>query len=365
MKQLKTILFALLVGVSVALTYHVFERAVHHSIDIVWNDWFATEQRRLLVVPLTLLLGLVYFALVHYLAPKNTDNKNEALGAIPAATIRNLLKVLIIGYFSLLAGASLGPEAILVPACVIIGTLLASVALQNDEKAKKLLGAIALAALFTAFFNSFFIGVLSLLLLAKHAKTQLSIILVLLAGLSCGASYLALRLLSASAYATLPPYSWHINLATVVAASFLVIVGYGVCYGLWLSEHISEKVRIRVASQNWWIRAIVATAGLSFLFLIGGYWVEFTGNQYVVPLFRDAASLGIVGLVWIGIVKIAAIGWSKMLGYRGGLIFPTIFVAAVVVAAVQLYATDVNMLYGFIAIMVGAFIANRRLNILF
>ncbi len=50
---------------------------------------------------------------------------------VPKATISSYVKVLGIGFMSLVAGASPGPEAVLVPACVLIGSILAA-----DSKAK-------------------------------------------------------------------------------------------------------------------------------------------------------------------------------------------------------------------------------------
>jgi hypothetical protein len=81
-------------------------------------------------------------------------------------------------------------------------------------------------------------------------------------------------------------------------------------------------------------------------------------------MFEQAPSLGLLGLLWIIAIKILAICWSKAIGYRGGMIFPTIFVAAVMVAIVQLYAHDFNFIYGLVAVIAGALVANRRTHVL-
>jgi H+/Cl- antiporter ClcA len=92
--------------------------------------------------------------------------------------------------------------------------------------------------------------------------------------------------------------------------------------------------------------------------------VEFTGNKSIMPMLQQASSLGLSGLVWIVVVKVAAISWSKAVGYRGGMIFPIIFIAAVLVAIVQLYVPGFNFIYGLIAAIIGALVANRRTHVL-
>ncbi len=101
------------------------------------------------------------------------------------------------------------------------------------------------------------------------------------------------------------------------------------------------------------------------LYLLGGSLVEFTGNKSIVPMLGQAASLGAIGLIWLAIVKTVAISWSKAMGYRGGLVFPTVFIASVLVAIAELQVHELNFIYGLIAVMAGVLAAERRANILF
>ncbi len=145
----------------------------------------------------------------------------------------------------------------------------------------------------------------------------------------------------------------------LVVAGFLSIQLVSAVHDL--ADNVTSKPLKR---HSWIVHAIVASVGLTCLYLIGGPLVEFTGNKSIVPMFEQASSLGLIGLVWILIVKSIAIAWSKALGYRGGMIFPTIFLASVLVAITQLYVSDLNGIYGIIAVVVGAFIANRKTRIL-
>ena len=363
MKKLGLILAVIVVGIGVAITYHVFENIVHAGIDLVWYEWFDTDNNRLLVVPLAFVLSFVYFGLQHALDEKAEQNEEQGLGHMAKPTLSGYVKVLLLGFFSLLAGASLGPEAILVPACMMLGAL-AGARISKDPHVIKLLTAAGIIALFTAFFHSLIVGILSVLLVTKQAKTTLSPVLLLTTVVAATTSYATLTLLSGDKFLSLPHYNWRINAATLVISVVLAGTGYVMIFGMEYAHKAFKKIQDKIQRKDWFIRASAAACGLSILYLLGGPLVEFTGNNAIVPLFNEAASLGLVGLVWVLAVKIAAISWSKAAGYRGGMIFPTIFLAAVMIAMVQLYVNDFNMIYGLVAVLAGTFAANAKTGIL-
>lgn len=364
MKKLQLLLATIVTSVGVALTYHYFELAVRHSINYVWDDLFDTEGQRWLVVPLCLVITLVFFAAQHWLDPASENKQSEGLGNMPKPTIVNFLKVLTIGFLSLLAGASLGPEAILVPACMLIGGYIGSKLFKRDKEMTKLLGMVGFIALMAAFFNSFFTGILGLLLVTKQVKLKLSLPVVFLAVVASLVTVLALGVLPAKPYVQMPAYSWQLSPMTLISLSVLALAGFAVTYGLKFAMELFDKVHKVIAKQGWWLKAVVAAAGLSALYLAGGSLVEFTGNESIVPMLEKAPSLGAIGLAWILVIKIAAISWSKSMGYRGGLIFPTVFVASVCVAISQVFVQDISFIYGLIAVMVGVFVAESRAKVL-
>ncbi len=134
MKALKLLLAIILVGFGVALTYHIFENAVHNFIDFVWYDTFNTDQNRLIIIPLVLTFSFMFFGLQHWLDVKAENTEDHGLGSMPGPTVTNFLKVLMIGFFSLVAGATLGPEAILVPSCMIFGAYVGKKCFANKNK---------------------------------------------------------------------------------------------------------------------------------------------------------------------------------------------------------------------------------------
>lgn len=365
MGKLKILILSFVVGFGVAITYYIFESAVHGSINIVWNNWLNTDENRLLIVPLMIVISLVYFGLQHLLDPKSEHQEADGLGNVQHSTIANYLKVLAIGFFSLLAGTSLGPEAILIPASIILGSYIGSAASKNNKHVTKLLGAVGIAAIFAAFFNSFFVGLLAIFLVTKKAKMRITDELVLSIAVASFSTILTLKWLSSDSYVSLPSYNWGVSLTTVLLLLILVLFGYIAIYVMGGFNYIIRRLENRVDKYNWYIHAVIASLGLSILYLLGGPLVEFTGNDNIQPLLQQASTLGTIGLVQIVIIKLAAMSWSRMFGYRGGLIFPTIFVAAGLIAIMQVYVNDLNLIYGLIAVMVGAFIANSKSELLF
>jgi len=364
MKKVGLLFAVALVGFGSAVTYHVFENSIHWFLDAVWYDLFNTDNNRWLIVPLCLVLGLVFFGLQHFLDPNSEKAVEHGLGEAPTPTLYNFFKVVFIGFFSLAAGASLGPEAILVPACLLVGGLVGTWLFKNDKQSIQILTAAGFIALFTAFFNSMLIGVLSLFLLLAQTKGRLKLPMLVVAIVASAASWCTLLLLDGKSYLSLPPYHWRINIETLMLIIILLFAGYGITQLMDKLSSLIKDVRKIHKRESWIFRALFASLVLSVLYLVGGPLVEFTGNKSIVPMFEQASSLGLVGLVWLLIIKIVAIVWSKTIGYRGGMIFPTIFLASIATAIVGLYIKDFNFIYGIIAFVAGTLVANKKTHIL-
>lgn len=365
MAKVRIALLTVLVSIGVALTYYYFEYVVRHSINYVWYSVLNTNSNRILVVPACIVLAFVFFAAQHYIDPRSEEHEEKGLGSSPKATLKNFFIVIILGFFSLIAGASLGPEAILVPASMIIGGYIGLKFTRKKDNLSKTLGVIAFVALFTAFFNSAIFGILGLLLITKQEKIKLKIDLIILALLSCLFTLFTLSIVNSSPYVKLPKHSWHISFITILAVVILAVAGYLLGYALKYLNKLFNMASGLMKREDWWVKALVASVVLSALYLLGGHLVEFTGNESIVPMLNESASLGFVGLAWIAVIKVIAIGWSKFSGYRGGLIFPSIFVASVFVAIVQSVVKDVSFIYGIIAVVAGLIIANQKLKVLF
>ncbi len=366
MKSLKLILGCFVVGALVALIYYGFEASVRHSIDFIWNTLLDTSDKRLRVIPLTLIGALLFFGLQHYLDPKSEKREARGLGGgVDEPTFRNLVTILFIGYFSLLAGASLGPEAVLVPACMVAGALVGKKAFR-DKKSTNILAAAGLIALMASFFHSFWVGLLALFLVKKEAKIAITAPLVLIAIVSSASAAYTLNLISPSErYLILPHITWKLVVVDVLFGVILLAAGYLATFGLKYSYNLILRLHAKMRSTSWWQNALIAGSGLSILYVLGGTLVQFTGNESIVPMLQQASTLGFLGLIWILCIKIVVIGWSKAMGYRGGLVFPMVFVASTLAAIAQSAHSDVGFGAGLVAALIGILAAERKAKILF
>lgn len=363
---IRVIVGIVLTSVGVAITYAIFERLVYHAIPYVWEDIFNTNTLRIAVIPVSLLLALVYFWAQRKLDPIGEKHESHGLGDAPKPTIRNFTVVLFLGFLSLLAGATLGVESILVPASLIIGSSIGVTLFKQDQQVPKLLSAAAFIALFAAFFHSFLMGILALYLLVNVQKTKVNGVLLVTAALASAVTLLTLHFMpgESGSYAHLPDKPFAINLATVIASVLLLGAGYLTTYGIHFWHDVSLKIDAYGQKRGWIIHALIAGSGIAIAYLVAGPLVQFTGNLNIVPMLNQASTLGFIGLLWLAVVKTVIIGWSKAFHFRGGLIFPTVFIASTIVAIVQLLVPEVHFTVSLIIVMVGAFIANRKLRIL-
>lgn len=310
-------------------------------------------------------MSLAYFGLQHWLDRSSEGRIEHGLGDVPKATISNVLKVLVIGCLSLLAGASLGPEAILVPAAMLVGLLFARQLFSKQAKLSQALAAAGLVALFVMFFNSLWFGaLLGIFSINKQSKTKLTKQVVLLSLIASIAAYGVQLVTPSKPYLSIPAGSYSNSIEALIMAAVFVVIGYCLPYLLNLFFKLLNGVLSYAKKQAWWQTALLVGFGLSIIFLIGGPLIQFTGNESIVPMFDQAASLGFLGLAWVFFTKLLAIGWSHSFGYRGGLIFPMVFAASVIVMMGSVYF-DVNFTYSVIAVIAGMLAANNQSKVLF
>jgi H+/Cl- antiporter ClcA len=324
--RLLVILVALVIGVIDALVFKSFEYVVNHGTNFIWNDVFKTDIHRWIVIPLAIVLSCclsILFKLVRekrVVEPETDSLKQIGKGNV---TLRSIGLIALIGICSLLAGASLGPEASLVGICAGIGTWLAIK--SNLDPAAELLTLSSVGALLVAFFGSILPISLPLLLLNK--KKRLSIqnsIPVLIAGFST--------------YGTL----WLINHNVVGYGNITIVPSYrpvdlllGLALGMsatalgkLLKFAITEfsKIAMRIDASGFWMLAAGCFGFvIGVLYLIGGESVQFSGSEGSKLLAYHTPQYGAAALIIIIVAKLAVTSWSLAAGYRGGLVFPSIF----------------------------------------
>ncbi len=341
------------VGVFIALVYLGFEGLLHVMQHLVWDDIFHTETNKLSVLLLSIALGMAFFGARQWLDTKKAKESRPAW--------LEFLVILLIGFLSLFAGAALGPEAVLIPAALLGGQLVAKRLKLHSHVG--LFGLAGFVALFVAFFSSVFGGLLGLYLANKSKKLQLSLL-----------DYVGLALASVAALFTLALFGHHgafnypeqsIGFSFTAIAMLLVFFAAGYLYhALFAALFRGIKQLYGKLQDSWYVHGFVASAGLGLLFIAGGYLVQFTGNEAIKPIFQQAAAIGLVGVIWISLVKVVTIAWSLGMGYRGGLIFPFVFVASSIVAAASLLTTDIYLIPSIFVFLAGLLFADRKAKII-
>lgn len=318
---------ALVLGFVAAVLLRAFELCVNNGTNWIWNDVFRSDQHRWVVVPLAVGLSVLFGLVVRWLGQKrivstHTDALDDAVAG--PATMREVGVILVIGLASLLAGASLGPEAALMTGTATIGAWAAD--RTNLAPAKRLLVLASVGALLVAFLGSMLLVLVPLLLLLRERKLNLeSGAVVVLASLS---SFAALQLIDHrhpgyGQLPTLPRVETHDFLVALVAGFSTTVLAL---FMVRLIGHLSSSAKQLNGRIAWPYGAALFGLGIGLLYLWGGETVQFSGNVGGRQLAQQSAALSAWTLCVVIIAKLVVTAWSKATGYRGGLVFPSIYV---------------------------------------
>jgi CIC family chloride channel protein len=328
------IIAAMVIGTINAVVFKVFEEIVKEGTDLIWNDWFNTDDERWLVIPLAVVLSII-FTIVLKLLRKPRWIKPETsldLGSEhqEKPTLGRIGSILTVGATGLLAGASLGPEMPLTESSHAIGAY-AKEKLGATKEAGSVLILSSIGALMVAFLASMVMILLPFLLVYQKTKrvTLGVAVPIVLAGLS---SYGTLWLMDHHpvAFASIPagPLA---DLGDYWAA---VLVALAISLAAWLLIKMvkllgsfTHRVDIRLP---WYLTAAFFGLVLGSLYVIGGESIQFNGSAGTPMLLADYASYSAWGLLGLALAKLLATAWSKAAGYRGGLYFPSIFMGVAI-----------------------------------
>ena len=325
---------AIVIGAVDGLLFMGFEWVVNHGLDWIWNDVFDTDDERWRVVPLALVLGLLFGVALRLLGqdrlvephtdPLASNEDADPDAPLPHETLWMIAVIVLVGLASLLAGASLGPEAPLVGATSAIGAYVAGRIAPGPEG--RLLVLCSVGALLVAFFGSMIAVALPILILLQRTK-KLPIPAVVAILLSGGAAYGTLYAVQGDApgFGSIPfgvGAQGHDYATAFLLGIVCVPVGLllrGLVEVVWAA---AKRVHARVP---WWVSAAVFGAILGVWYLIGGETIQFSGSEGSSLLLHKADEYGWAALLGIVLMKIVATAWSLGTGYRGGLVFPSVF----------------------------------------
>lgn len=356
-------LAAVIIGITAALVLKGFEFAVNDGTQWLWNDVLRSDENRWLVLPLTVGLGTIFACILRWLRLEPLPEPKLDLMAPepprPRATLGSMARDLLAGWSGLFAGASLGPEAPLMQFADQSGEY-AGRKIGLPKPAIKILSIASIGALLVSFLGSLVMLLLPILQIARTKQPLqnklAAVLIILIAGL---AAFGTLWLINPSVvgWGSLPviPTYQHIDwiLAFVVG---LLAAGFG-----WLLKMTITKFYTHVTvplhrKLPWVVSAALFGLILGLVYLIGGPTIQFNGSAGSHELVQHASDFGAGALLVIVLAKLAATAWSTAAGYRGGLVFPSIYSGVTIFLLVEVLfdVSSAGILLGSIAGILGA-----------
>ncbi len=352
--RLKLLGIAALIGIINGIVFVIFELIVTQGTDYVWNNFFNTDINRWTLIPVSILLSIIFSAIIKFFKQKRIGLVEENLlndnNPIKNTSLYDLLAIFVIGSASLLAGASLGPEASLVGIASGLGLWFAQK--NKTMEAAKLLALSSVGSLLVAFFGSLMPILIPILILYK--KENKIIFSHILPPIISGVfAYIALVALKGSAigFGTIPVGTTDHEIQDIIAAFILGILG--AVFAILLKELIKKFSNFTTQINpkiHWVVSATIFGGVIGVLYLIGGPSIQFSGKEGTEILLQNPASYTVAALLLIVITKLLATSWSLSAGYRGGLVFPSVFMGV----ALSLMFEKINPILTGPGIMIGS-----------
>ncbi|MFZ4720164.1 MAG: chloride channel protein [Ilumatobacteraceae bacterium] len=338
----KLLAVSAVLGVVVALGFEAFERGLEHAQHWLWHTVAGDAPGWATTVTITTVGGLVTGLLVRFLPGHGGAHPADGHGLLnpdpDSARLKVVLSVLIVGFVSLMVGASLGPEGALLPG-VAGAALLVSRLVKAQGPAQRLLLGAALAALLAAMFGSPLAGVVPLLEMVPVASGASMALLVLPALTATATATITLQVLGVTAAGRIPfsydDFHWpHLFVALLVG----VVAGAA---GMMLTPATAalRSLTKRLDRVSVVITLTVGGLCLGWLYVIGGVTVRFRGIPELLGAVAQTESAPRALL--LAAVKLAATAWCLAVGFRGGKIFPIAYVGGTVGLALHLFIPSI------------------------
>jgi H+/Cl- antiporter ClcA len=288
-------------------------------------------------VPLVAVGGLLVALTLHYLP--GTGGHNPAEGFKPGGTVaaRDLPAIICAALATLIFGAVLGPEAPL----IAIGGGVAALVVRLVKKdaptqAVMIIGAAGSFAAISTLLGNPLVGAFLLLEAAGVGGGLISVVLapgLLAAGIG---ALIFVGLDKLTGFGTFSLAVPHIPAATTpTGGEFLWAVGIGLAAAVvgTAIRRLALQVQPIVKRRKILITPLfgLVIGGLALIFEVvtgkGTNQVLFSGQVEVAPLIQQAATWSVGALVLLVVCKGLAYGLS-LSGFRGGPVFPSIFIGA-------------------------------------
>ena len=360
----KLLTLAALLGVITAVITFTFVVVVNLGTQWLWEQAAPASG---LPAPLVIFLictigGLLVGVLVRVFGDHNgifADVMRE-FGETGRFDYRNAPGIVITALVSLISGGSLGPEAPLADASCGIGTLVAD-RLNLEPRQTRSLSYSGLSGMLGAFITSPLGGPLLALESAQGGATGLTLYFWMLFP-SLVASAVATVIfvaLTGSFFGTLYVFPDYVpKLSDLLWAVPLGLMGglVGVIFFVVLRR--LQALMLPLKNQLV-VRGLIGGLGLgivaAFLPLI-----LFSGEEQTAELIHNAAQIGVVMLIVLAVAKLFVTCFILAAGWRGGYLFPILFVGVALGLAANLLFPSIPVAVAVAATLGGGVVATMR-----
>ena len=326
-KNIVYILVSLVMGIIVGFLYLGFEWLVNNGSNWLWNDLVQSNIYRWRVMPLALLMSIALTGTILFFGKKRVLKPSlsllDELNEVNKTSIGDIAIILFIGALSLIAGASLGPEASLVAASMGTAAWLSGKLGAIKKPVAFVLSISSIGALLAAFFNSLLPVIIPLLLLKQKGKLNATNALIVI--FSGVAAWSVVHIIKNEAYIEIP-LSSSTNINNFAIAALLGFLSIVITLSIkWAIQRMFPLVEKLHTKLPWLMSASIFGLVLGLLYFIGGQSVQFSGSEGLKLLSENIAQYSAIALLGLIIVKLLSTSWSITTGYRGGLVFPSIY----------------------------------------
>jgi H+/Cl- antiporter ClcA len=358
---LRLILLALILGLLTALITFAFVTIVHILSDGLWVEGAEAigVPAGVFAIVVCSLGGLLVGILVRIFGDHSgifADVMSE-FGRTGRFDYRNAPGILITAIPSLVAGGSIGPEAPLADASGGLGTIIGD-RLKLDPRETRTLGFSGVSGMLAAFITSPINGAVLGLESAKGAASGIALQAWVLfpSLLSSSVATVVFVGLTGHFFGTLyvfPEYTPHVS--HLFAAIPLGLLGGVVGVSFFAVLRGMQRVMQPLKPHVVW-RGLLGGIGLG----IAGAalpLVLFSGEDQTVELINTAPQIGVATLIALAVVKALVTCLCLATGWKGGYVFPIMFVSVALGLAVDLVFPGIPLAVAVAATLGGALVA--------
>lgn len=352
---LRLVLLAVLAAVPVALVTIGFLALVNVATDGLWTalpsalglGTTIVDLPAWYVVAVPTLAGALLATCLRWLPghggpPAYSGHGLGGEEGLPAAALPG---VAVVAFISLVGGASLGPEA---PLLTVLGgaMLLVTNRLGLAEGPSRALQAVVIATFIAVLFDNPLAAGLLLVEVLPLSGVTLSLVLIpaLVAAVVAVGTLDALGITTISAYAV-PAYDT-IRWIDVPSAVVIGVVGAAVGVALPNCVRFLNRVAARIASgsSTGWLVPVLGGAVIGLLAVWSPDALSlFSGEAEFGELLDAAGSIGVGAVLVLLVTKSLSFVVSMTAGFRGGRIFPSLFIGGVIGVAAHTLVDSVPL----------------------